>query len=349
MPLAKPTLRELTTQTEAHLASQLGLGALLPRSVLYVLARVMAGSTYLLFSRLEWVWRQLWEDTADGVELERRASLAGIYRKPASTAQITVTFTGTAASIASGVRVRRADGVEYETTAAGTFAFGSVTVAADAVEAGASGNVNASTPLTLTSPLLGVDTTATVATLDTSGADRESDSALRSRVLARKRNPPHGGAPADYVAWALEIPGVTRAWVQRAYPEPGSVGITFVLDDDPGSIIPDPSKVAEVQDYIDPRAPATATPVVYAPGAVPVDVELTITPDTQVIRDAIEQSLAEFFARTADAGGSTVYLSQINEAVSVASGEVDHVLIAPVADTVVSVGSIATLGIVTFP
>lgn len=348
MPLTKPTVRELTAQTEAHLASRLGVGALFPRSVLYVLARVMAGSTYHLFARLEWVWRQLWEDTADGAELERRASICGIYRKPASAAEITVTFTGTAASIASGVRVRRVDGVEFVTTEAGTFVLGATTVAATAAEAGAAANSNIATPLTLTSPILNVNTAAVVASLETSGADREDDEALRARVLQRKRNPPHGGAPADYIAWALEVPGVTRVWVQRAYPEPGSVGVTFVLDNDPSDIIPSPSKVAEVQAYIDPRAPATAFPIVYAPGTVAVDVEIALTVDTQAIRDAVESSLGEFFTRSADAGGSTVYLSQIREAISTAAGEVDHTLVDPVADTTVPVGSIATLGTVTF-
>ena len=45
------------------------------------------------------------------------------------------------------------------------------------------------------------------------GADEQSDLLLLQRVLARLRQPPHGGADFDYIRWALEVPGVTRAWV----------------------------------------------------------------------------------------------------------------------------------------
>jgi len=36
---------------------------------------------------------------------------------------------------------------------------------------------------------------------------------FRGRILFRKRNPPFGGSPADYVQWCTNVIGVTRVFV----------------------------------------------------------------------------------------------------------------------------------------
>jgi uncharacterized phage protein gp47/JayE len=343
------TPRQLSDQTETEVASRFSMSALLPRSRLQGLARAFAGVVFHAIARVEWVFRQHFEDTAEAAELDRRASIRGLYRLPAARATGSVTFTGTG-TVPSGSRVRRADGIEFETTAAVTLSMGTGTAPVEGVLAGASANTAAAMPLTLTSPVTGVSSSAVVAAGGiTGGADRESDELMRDRLLERLREPSQGGAPADYVRWAREVPGVTRAWAQRAYPQPGSVGLTFVVDDDPGGMIPSPAKVAEVTAYIeDPtRLPATAVLECYAPGTQEIDIDLELTPDTLTVRDSVEASLAAFFKRNA-APGQTVLLSQIREAISTAAGETDHVLTAPVADVTVPAGTIAILGTVTF-
>ena len=62
------------------------------------------------------------------------------------------------------------------------------------------------------------------------GSDAETDESLRARVLRRIQKPPQGGAGYDYVAWALEVPGVTRAWVYPAEMGLGTVTVRFVRD-----------------------------------------------------------------------------------------------------------------------
>ena len=64
----------------------------------------------------------------------------------------------------------------------------------------------------------------------TGGTDTETDEQLRARILQRIQNPPMGGSAADYVAWALAVPGVTRAW---AAPEQGigTITVRFLMDD----------------------------------------------------------------------------------------------------------------------
>jgi uncharacterized phage protein gp47/JayE len=42
--------------------------------------------------------------------------------------------------------------------------------------------------------------------------------------------PPQGGASADYLAWLLAQPGVTRAWVFSLNRGAGTVDDAFVMD-----------------------------------------------------------------------------------------------------------------------
>lgn len=351
MPLIIPTVRELLLQTVAESASRLGLGSTLPpRSNLEALARAFVGPIYGAIARLSSVARDLFPDTAAGAQLERLASLDQVFRKPAAYASGSVIFSSsTAAVMPAGSMVRRSDGVEYSTTLEVAFFAGSAVAPVEAVLGGVAGNYDEGLELTLTSPVAGVSSTAVVESGGlTGGADRESDDALRDRLLLKRRTPPQGGALADYVLWALEVPGVTRAWSQRANPNPGDVGVPFVVDGDPGGLIPSPAKVAEVLAYIVPRAPAGANPVVFAPGVVEVDVEVTgLEPDTEAVRAAIEASLNDYFARTTEPGG-TVALSQLSEAISLAAGESEHTLTDPVANVVLPTGSIARLGTLTF-
>ena len=64
----------------------------------------------------------------------------------------------------------------------------------------------------------------------TGGVEAENDDDLRARILQRIQNPPMGGAQADYVTWALAVPGVTRAW---AAPEQGigTITVRFLMDE----------------------------------------------------------------------------------------------------------------------
>ncbi|PHJ53465.1 baseplate J protein, partial [Nostoc linckia z1] len=128
---------------------------------------------------------------------------------------------------------------------------------------------------------------------------------------------------------------------------PGTVGVTFVTDDDPGGIIPDSDKVDEVQAYIDARRPVTADVTVFAPVAVALNFTIDLSPDTAVVRAAVEASLRDLIRREAQPGG-TIYLSQIREAISIAAGETDHTLTSPNANVTRTAGQITTFGTITW-
>jgi uncharacterized phage protein gp47/JayE len=166
-------------------------------------------------------------------------------------------------------------------------------------------------------------------------------------LLDRVRQTAHGGAAFDYVNWAKEVSGVTRAWPFPLKWGLGTVGVTFVCDNQEGTIIPTPEKVAEVQAYINERRPATAAPTVYAPTAKPINFTIIAVPDTQAVRTAIAAELADLISLESEPDG-VILLSRINEAISLAAGEEDHSLIAPIADISIADYEIGTMGVITW-
>lgn len=349
MPFNRPTLAELADRASTDIEAALpGADARLRRSNLNVLARVHAGALHGVYGYLAWLAEQLMVDTAETVFLDRYAGIWGVLRVPAAYASGLVNVTGTTGAVVpAGASLRRSDGVAYAATADATLVAGLAAVPVAAVVAGVAGNADALTQMAFAQPVAGVASAALVALEGiTQGADRETDEALRARVLARIQQPPQGGAASDYVAWALQVPGVTRAWV---YPLEGGVGtvtVRFVRDGD-ASFIPDSAEVAAVQAFINERRPVTAQVTVAAPVAAPLNMSIALTPNTAAVRAAVQAEVADLLRREARPGG-TILVSQLREAISVAAGETNNVLSSPLADVTHAVGQMPTLGTITW-
>jgi uncharacterized phage protein gp47/JayE len=180
------------------------------------------------------------------------------------------------------------------------------------------------------------------------GADEESDESLRARLLDRLRKPPRGGSKHDYEVWALEVPGVTRAWCYPLGVGIGTVSLTFVTDNAPGGPIPTQEMVERVRAHIEPLRPATVKEFeVFAPTAFPVDITLTVTPDSEAVRAAVRAELEDLIAREGEPG-VVIYRSRITEAVSMAVGERDSTVYQPDADIDVPEGYFPMIGEITF-
>lgn len=350
MPFDRPTLTDLIDRAAADIESRLpGGDARLRRSNLSVLARVHSGAVHGLYGYLSWLALQLMPDTAELEHMDRWADIWGVTRKPATAAEGNVTLAGTNTSVISaGTTLQRSDGAQFTVDADATITGGTATAAVTAVVPGASGNTAASATLTIVSPIAGVNSIATVAAGGIAGgADSESDDALRARLLDRIQEPPHGGADFDYVKWALEIPGVTRAWCFPLEMGLGTVTVRFVRDEDV-SIIPDAGEVAAAQAHIDALRPVTADVYVVAPSAVPLNLTISgLSPSSTTVRDAIAAELADLLRREAVPGG-TILLSHLREAISIAAGEYNHTLTTPSADVTHTTGQIAVLGTITW-
>lgn len=350
---ARPTLAELVARAESETASRLGLGSLLDRSVLKVLARVWAGGLHGLYGYLDWVSRQVVPLTADAEVLERWADLFGLERRPAAGAAGTVTFAGTSGvAVPLGTVVQRVDGRRFITTAGGTIAAGVLSLPVLAELAGLAGNTAAASSLALATPIAGV----TGATVDAgglvNGLDAETDRELRDRLQELVSAPPQGGSVADYKAWAREVPGVTRVFVIENGLGLGTVLVLFAVDDDPGGPIPNPAKVQEVQDRLTDEtrrdsAPVTAAVTTIPPVAQAIAITVALTPNTLPVQVAVEDALRGMLVREGAPGG-TISHAKFVEAIATAAGEQDHVLTVPAGDVVVGATSLPVLGTVTF-
>jgi uncharacterized phage protein gp47/JayE len=355
MPFTRPTLKEIVTRVETDIAGKVSAVPLLRRAFVKAIARAVAGAAHLLHLFLEWVARQLFPNTAEGAYLLRWAAIYGLSPLPAQYATGNVTATGVNGSVvSSGTQMKTKAGIVVTTTANATIASGTATIPVAAVVAGVGGNLGAGEPLALLSPVAGVNSTLNVASGGlTGGEDVEDLEELRVRLLERIQQPPHGGNYKDYIVWAKEVPGVTRAWVFPLYYGAGTVGVAFVLDDAVGSIIPDSTKVAEVQAYIDERRPVTAQVTVFAPTTKALNLSIALTPNTAAAKAAVTAEVTDLVRRESAPGGAygetgTLLLSHIQEAISLAAGETDHVLTVPSADVTVTSGQIIIPGTITW-
>lgn len=343
---SRPTLSEIVTRTRADLVSRLSADDILRRADADVYARVLAGLAHGLYGYVDYLANQIIYDTAEAEFLARWASIWGVTRKPASTATGSVTFAvSSGAVIPSGTLLQALDGVQYQTTADATVTVPTATASVAALVAAAAGNRTTGQTLTLTSPIVGVQSSATAGAL-TGGADLESDDDLRARLIDRIQQPPHGGDAHDYVTWALEVPGVTRAWCFPLELGEGTVTVRFVRDDD-ASLIPDAGEVAAVQAYIDALRPVTAAVTVVAPTAVPLAFSIAVAPNTAAVKAAVQAELSDLIARESKPGG-TIYLSHIRAAISAAVGEDNYTMSAPSADVTNTAGNMTTLGTITW-
>lgn len=348
MPFERPTLPQLIDQGATEFESRLpGVLARVRRSLVGVINRVVAAGLAALYQYAEWLNKQAWPDQADAEYLNDHGARWGIPRKEAVAATGSARLSGVDGTVIPlGTVLQRADGVLYTTTAEAVIAAGQAIVSVIASTAGQNGSTGINTALSLAAPIIGVAAAATAYTAISGGADIEGDDAYRARILQRIRQVPSGGSKADYVAWALEVSGVTRAWMYPGEQGAGTVVLRFMRDDD-ASPIPDAGEVATVQAYVDAVRPVTAAFTAVAPVAVALNFTIQLTPSTAAVKAAVQAELTDLLRREAEPGG-TILLSHLKEAVSVAAGETDHVMSAPAANVVYATGQIATMGVITW-
>lgn len=277
----------------------------------------LAPAAYQLFEASIWaqeVLRRGFASTAFGAYLDLRCEERGIARHPAVKAGGAVTFAGVAGTVVPvGTRVATpADAmtstpsVEYETTAEAVLAGpGGVEVPVAAVEAGVGGNVPSGAISILVDAVPGVTGVGNAAAI-VDGSEAEGDEALLARYLVKVREPGTSGNKADYVQWALEVPGVSGVQVEPLWDGPGTVRV-FLLDGDKRA--PEQAIVDAVQAYVAPaagmgegRAPIGADVVVVPAVEVPINVSVQLT----LASGATVEEVRETFE-----AGVTAYLKQL--------------------------------------
>ena len=177
----------------------------------------LAAELQSLLMQADWVLDQSFPQTAQGMYLDYHAETRGITRAAAEKAVGTLRFAAAdkvtaTCPIEKGAVCMTAEGVRFETTEDAAIAVGSqwADVPAQAVEAGAGGNVIAGTVTLLSAMPVGVVQCTNPAAFS-GGCDAESDEALRGRVLASYQRLPNGANAAYYEQEAMRYPGVAAA------------------------------------------------------------------------------------------------------------------------------------------
>lgn len=346
MPFGRPTLTQLRAQASADVASSVpGGNGLLRFTNLGVLGDLVAKAQNALYGYLDWIARQATPFTATGEFLEAWAALKGVVRKPAAQASGSAAFTGQAgAVIPAGAVLTRSDGFTFATTADATVGGGgSATCAIRAVKAGAAGNMPAGYPLSLASnPIPGVLSDGAASTDLTGGAEVETDADLRTRMLKAYAAVPQGGASADYVEWALQVPGVTRAWSSPNGMGPGTVVVYVMLDAAEAAsegfpqgqdgvaaaetrASPGQGDQLAVANAILPLQPVTALVYVAAPLANPVTLTISLPGASASLKAAIDGAIAQVLKDRGSPGGS-VSLSYLEAAIAAIPGSAGFVV-----------------------
>lgn len=349
MAFNRPTLQTLINRARSDIETRLsGVDALLRRSFERAVAYMSAGLAHGLHGHIVYTSKQLLPDTA-GIEGVRRwGSIFDVAENDPSFSTGNVDFTGTGTTLLpEGTEFQDADGNIFLVDSDVNLVGGAITTS---VTAKVSGNYNLESgqPLTIVTPVAGIDSDATVAGDGlTGGAGAETADSYRSRILDRLRDPPSGGGPGDYRQVMLAQSGVTRAWERTSGLSLGYVALYFAVDGE-ASPIPSAPQVANVQAAIDEFAPISSNVTVYAPTESELDFTIALTPDTAAVRAAVEAELDAYLLREASPLGVTLELSQLSEAISLATGEESHVLTSPASDVVVPLGTLTTRGTMTY-
>ncbi|EMF0762295.1 baseplate J/gp47 family protein [Klebsiella variicola] len=327
MPFVTPTFDEIRNdilRDIKNLNTDADIGV---DSDLYIRASAVASVATGIYQYQGWIVRQIFADTADTEFLEWHARTRGLYRKSSTTASGTLTVTGEpGATAAAGYSVTRGS-LTYTTTAAVTLdSDGNGTVAASYSTAGAAGNTTAITSGTFTSTPTGFDSTVVIGVMS-GGTDQELDTELLARLLDIIRRPPAGGNKYDYRRWAMNVDGVTAAYVYPLRRGLGTVDVVITSSDG----APSAEIITAVQAYIDDQRPVTAKDcLVLAPTFKNVDISVGVSVSGVTFAEASENiiaALTDYIARLAP--GEAFIKSQAEMIVSQVNGVIDRNMSSP--------------------
>lgn len=335
MPWTTPTLRQVRTLVRDDIVAAVGGASFIANSALRIMADAQSGLAHLVLRYIDWLSNQFLPDSAEKEWLDRHGDIwltnadSSVGRKTATLSSGTVTMTGTPGTVvAVNTRLELPSaGIGFETTLQITIGVAETSAPVRALDAGIKGNLEVGENLSFVTPIAGVDDSAIVVNL-AGGTDDETDEELRARVLFRIQQPPMGGDASDYVAWALAVPGVTRAWSSTEMGI-GTLTVRIMMDDlrASGGGFPTDADIVTVTTYIDTVRPvAIKDRWILSP--IPEDINFSVaglTPESASLRAGIESSVrAMLRVKAAPAHivngiaqpAQTIYAAWVSDAIS---------------------------------
>lgn len=281
-----------------------------------------------LYEHQLYIYRQIFPDTADADNLKRHAAIRGLSKKRAVAASGSIVVNGQpGAPVTNPVTAQTLDARQYTTTATGIIgADGTLTLGAICTLPGSAGNADTGTTLTVLSPPNGVTSAATITKM-VGGTDDETDAELLARLLDVIRRPPAGGNKWDYRRWAMNVDGVSAAFV---YPLRRGLGTCDVVITASGGL-PSSATIANVQAAIDGQRPVTAkNSLVLAPTIVVIDhvIQVAFPGGTAAgAQAAIQPGIAGYFA--AIQPGAQYIKSRVEGIITDSPGITDRLVMTP--------------------
>jgi uncharacterized phage protein gp47/JayE len=335
MPWTTPDLRRVREMVRDDVTSMLRGSAATGNRVLRVMADAMANLAHMTLRYVAWGLLQMLPTTAEAEWLRRHGDI-WLRNSDGTRGEKKATYSagaGTATGLSGTIvpqfsRISGPSGFALETVEEIVLGAGPTQVAIRALDAGATGNFDPGTRLSLDAPPPGVDGSVVVVSLS-GGTDAEATEDLRGRVLERIQKPPMGGAAHDYERWAKEIPAVTRAWLAPNAMGRGTWTLRFMMDalraDNDG--FPLPQDEEAVAAYLDTKRPVTTKDRwVVSPLREPIAfVVRNLDPDTTTNRAALEDSVRQMLQERARPSASkdgvllpaqTIYHAWVSEAIS---------------------------------
>lgn len=313
-----PTLAELKNDIISDLEAQYSITIpLFGKNWLRTLAYVQAGKLWLTYKYMALVQKNILPDTADsefnGGTLERFGRIKlGRNPFPATQGQYTIQLTGTPGTVIPASTTFKSDddslNAGYLFILDTSFTLnGTDIVTVRALTSGLESQISISDTMTVTSPIAGLDSIATVLTESTTPQSAETLSDYREKIIQSYRLEAQGGAGADYRLWSADVQGV-----KQVYPYASS-GLVNVVDlfieatiadstDGKGTptagIISDVTSAIETPTATQPSKKPLTVSVSYQ-GITPLSVDITIngfvgsSSDQTLIDQAIEDYLTE--------------------------------------------------------
>ncbi|EFG7849513.1 baseplate J/gp47 family protein [Shigella sonnei] len=332
MPFFTPTASAIRDALLRDIKNQLPDANISSDSDYFIRASSVASIAEGIYQHQCWIVRQIFPDTADTEYLELHCRTRGITRKPSTKATGPITLTGDVGSYADSGLVIKRDDKSYITTEPVTIGSnGQVVVAGLALADGTAGNTAVAQAGMLTTTPDGFDSAVTIGVMS-GGTEKESDTELLTRLLELIRRPPAGGNRHDYKRWALEVPGVSAAYV---YPLRRGLGTVDVVITSANNL-PSSEIIKNTQAHIDDVRPVTAkNTLVLAPTIKEFELDIKARLEGISLQDATTQinaALTDYINRLNP--GETFIRSQAEMLISIIAGVTDRQIVSPTGNVV---------------
>lgn len=334
MAYLTPDAEKIRADLLRDLKNQLPDADTAPDSDYFVRASSVASVAEGLYQHQAWVVRQIFPDTADNDYLALHARTRGLKKKPPTTAKGLAGISGSPGSVLPAGSQIRGERLAVTTTADVKLTAGTADVPVTAVQSGVSGNLDTQVMAELVSAPMGINGRVVVKSL-VGGTDEESDGELLDRLLDIIRRPPAGGNRYDYRRWAMEVPGVSSAWV---YPIRRGAGTVDIAITSAGGLASD-EIIRNVQAHIDDVRPVTArNALVLSPQLRRVDFDVIVKAEgvtLEQLRPDVERTIRDAMARIAP--GQPLIRSNIETLISLLPGVTDRTIVTPAGNVIAQV------------